>query len=284
MSLDFSNISFTETEKFNPYSENEDSILDLLNPNKVTNLQEYLFLLQNSSTESSLYNYQEQNKKIQIEQEQEHVKPAQEEISFIGKKRQRLEDTTISLKKNPSFQQESKNSKVFFTGLTETSGVGDKKDEKFDIDIDEIFQLPEKSAEKYLEELIEESCKSKIPKIFKTNKDKEENIPEEKINKRLDYFDKEINKRLIRKPLENILNFILEFQVKTKQKLELGDFSKDVNTAALKNLHEKTIDEIFSLRIENTFEEIFSCPILLNNFLEKNNLLQFKIGEKKLLN
>jgi len=115
-----------------------------------------------------------------------------------------------------------------------------------------------------------------LPKSVSVSQEEKEK--EKKINKRLDYFDKEINKCFIRKPLELILNFILKFQVKTSEKLELGDFSDDVKIDTLKNLHKKTIEDIFTLQTEINFEK---NP---EDFLKQNNFIQFKIGEKKLKN
>lgn len=179
------------------------------------------------------------------------------------------------------------------------------------------------SSEKkiHLIKLIEESNKAftKKSKIFKTNKEEIKEITkdftsnlnpsepqtifedfsqienEKKSNaNRLDYMDKEINKKFIRKPLENILNFFLKFELKTKQKLELGDFSQNVKIENLKNLHGKKIEEIFEifgfenlkdLFNENLKEMKFSSEISqknLKNFIKKNPFIQFKIGDKKI--
>ena len=177
-------------------------------------------------------------------------------------------------------------------------------DLNYSIDEDEIFKLPsdekndQKNSEKYLIDLISLISEVKKSKIFNvinestekklkknSNYDDIKTLKNEKKEKkeRKDYQDKEINKRFIRKPLELIINSILNNEIKSKEKLELADFSKDIKIESLKNLHKKTIEEIFTLDFENEiYMDNTNIEHFYKDFLNKKHFIQFKFGKKKL--
>jgi hypothetical protein len=207
---------------------------------------------------------------------------------------------------NLSFQKEEAE-KYLMDLISQICNFKKSKEKIFKVKIEKLTKKPKrklsfnsynenditKDKEKEKEKDNNEDSESEVEYGIKNENENENSklnfkkIQEKTKKKRLDYIDKEINKSLIRKPLELIINYILEIEIKTKEKLELRDFSYDVKIEALKNLHYKTIEEIFflSFDINNNKEIGFINEInqnqnenFIKDFLNKNNFIQFKIG------